>query len=583
MIDEIADILQHLMDRFPATGFSEQHTCDGIVTVWVSVDTVHPVLRFLKEELPQPFRVLYDLSAIDERVRTHREGQPKADFSVFYHLYSYERKSGIRIKVPLLGDFPTIDTVTALWPNANWYERELWDMFGIGVAGHPDLKRILMPPWWDGHPLRKEHPSRATEMGVFHMPEERQAQLMESMRFAPESWGMTCDLDGFDCLFLNIGPQHPGTHGVFRIITQLDGQEIVGIVCDIGYHHRAAEKMGERQTWHTYIPYTDRVDYLSGVMNNFPYVMAVEQLAGIVVPDRAKVIRVMLAELFRVINHLVFLGTFSQDLGMMSPVFYMFTDRERAFGIVEAVTGARMHPGWFRIGGVAQDLPEGWDALVRDFLGYMRRRLKEYEGAVLRNRIFQARTRGIGAFTTDEAIAWGATGPMLRSTGMAWDLRKAIPYSGYDQFEFEVPVGVQGDCYDRATVHLEEMWQSLGIIEQCLNLMPGGLYKAKHPLTTPPLKEYTLRDIETLISHFENVTWGPVIPAGEAHVTVESTKGSYGYYLVSDGSTSAYRTRIRAASFPHLQMLPAISRGVMVPDLIAILGSIDFVMSDVDR
>jgi NADH-quinone oxidoreductase subunit C/D len=319
------------------------------------------------------------------------------------------------------------------------------------------------------------------------------------------------------------------------------------------------------------------------VLNNFPYVLAVEKLAGIVVPDRAKVIRILLAEIFRIASHLVYMGTFSQDLGQMSPVFFMFNDRERALEIVEAITGARMHPGWFRIGGVAQDLPAGWDKLVRDFLAYMPARMAEYERMVMGNRIFKARTRGIGVLSLDDALAWGATGPMLRATGLDWDLRKKRPYGGYEQFQFDVPTGRRGDSYDRAVVHVEEMRQSLRIIEQCLAVMPAGDYKARHPLAVPPIKDRTMKDIETLIDHFLAVSWGPVIPPGEAAVGIEATKGNNTYYLISDGGTGSYRTRIRTPSFPHLQMLPMMARGLGIPDLIAILGSIDFVLADVDR
>jgi NADH-quinone oxidoreductase subunit C/D len=384
-------------------------------------------------------------------------------------------------------------------------------------------------------------------------------------------------------MFLNFGPQHPSTHGILRLVAQLDGEQIVHVVPDIGYHHRGAEKMGERQSWHTYIPYTDRVDYLGGVVNNLAYLLPVERLAGIEVPDRAKVIRVMLCELYRIYSHLVFYGTFAQDLGALSPVFYMFTDRERLLEIVEAVCGARMHPNWFRIGGVAQDLPEGWDSLVKDFLQYLPARLREYDGLVMKNRIFQARTKGIGVSTVAEAIEWGVTGPNLRACGLEWDFRKKMPYSGYDQFEFDIPTGQHGDCYDRAAIRVEEMRQSLRIIRQCVDHMPPGPYKSPHPLTTPPLKERTMYDIETLIDHFLNVSWGPPIPAGEAFCGIEATKGNNGYYLISDGDTMSYRTRIRTPSFPHIQTVPRLARGLMVSDLIAILGSLDFVMGDVDR
>ncbi len=582
-MNAMQDIVPELQGRFADAHLRPQATRDGLPTMWVGADRAHDVLRYLQSEALRPYRMLYDLTAIDERQRIHRADQPAGGFTVVYHLFSFDRKADVRLKVPVPGEDPRVCTVTDLWPAANWYEREVWDMFGIAFADHPRLTRILMPPWWEGHPLRKEHPARATELGPFRMPGATQAALEDRLQFRPEEWGLPSQDADTEFMYLNIGPNHPGTHGVLRLALQLDGQRIMDLACDIGFHHRGAEKMGERQTWHTFIPYTDRIDYVGGVMNNFPYVLAVEKLAGIEVPERAQVIRIMLAELFRIISHLVYYGTFSQDLGAMSPVFYMFNDRERALDIVEAITGARMHPGWFRIGGVAQDLPAGWERLVRDFLDYLPRRLDEYDRVVLRNRIFQDRTRGIGALTADEALAWGATGPLLRACGLAWDFRKQTPYGGYDRFEFDIPTGRQGDAYDRATVHVEEMRQSLRIIAQCLQHMPPGPYKAAHPLAMPPPKERTLHDIETLIHHFVGVSWGPVIPPGEAAVRVEAAKGANSYYLISDGGTTAYRTRIRTPSFAHLQLLPRLCRGLTVSDLIAILGSLDYVLADVDR
>jgi NADH-quinone oxidoreductase subunit C/D len=578
-----SDILQELQQRFPMVELTPQATCDQIPTAWVPAEHVRDLLRYLQSEVAQPYRMLYDLCAMDERDRTDRQQLPVKDFTVVYHLLSYERNADVRLKVPLSGDYPMLQSIVDLWPSANWYEREAWDMFGVTFAGHPNLRRILMPPTWNGHPLRKEHPARATDMGPYQLPDDKQEAEQAALQFHPEEWGLDRHSEETDFMFLNLGPQHPGTHGPMRFVLQLHGEEIVDVVPDIGFHHRAVEKMGERQSWHTYIPYTDRVDYLGGVMNNLAYLMSVERLAGIEVPDRAKVIRVMMAELFRISNHLVWYGTFAQDVGALSPVFYMFTDREKLLGIVEAVCGDRLHPNWFRIGGVAQDLPQGWDRLVRDFVQYLPRRLDEYDKLVMRNRLFKARTQGVGSLTVDEAIEWGVTGPNLRDCGFAWDFRKQRPYSGYEQFAFDVPTAEHGDCYARAIVHVEEMRQSLRIIEQCLANMPPGPYKAAHPLTTPPLKERTMHDIETLIAHFLNVSWGPVIPAGEACIGIEATKGNNGYYLVSDGDTRPYRARIRSPSFPHIQIVPLLGRGHLISDLLAIVGSIDFVMGDVDR
>jgi len=576
-------VIAALVEHFHADIISEQKTFDGIPTVWVKAARAPAILKWLKLGINQPYKMLYDLTAIDERTRQHRAGLPPADFTVVYHLTSFERNADIRIKVPLLGETPNLPSISSLWLNANWYEREVWDLFGIVFDGHPNLSRIMMPRTWVGHPLRKDHYARATEAPPLVMDQARVDLEQEALQINPAEWGMKTADEDHDYMVLNLGPNHPSVHGAFRIMLQLDGEEIVQAVPDIGYHHRGAEKMGERQSWHSYIPYTDRIDYLGGVMNNLPYVMAIEKMAGIKVPERAQTIRIMMSEFFRITSHLLFYGTYAQDVGSMSPVFFMFVDRQKAYDVIEAVTGFRMHPAWFRIGGVAADLPQGWEKLVQAFLDWMPKRLKDYDRMAMRNTILKRRSIGIGKYSTEEAIEWGVTGPGLRATGMAWDYRKARPYSGYENFDFEVPTANGGDVYDRCVVRVEEIRQSLRIIEQCMKNMPSGDYKARHPLTTPPIKENSMQDIETLINHFLNVSWGPVIPAGECSMTVEATKGLNSYYLTSDGSTMSYRTRIRTPSFAHLQMIPYISRGLMVPDLIAIIASIDFVMADVDR
>ncbi|AQS88660.1 NADH-quinone oxidoreductase chain D [Neoasaia chiangmaiensis NBRC 101099] len=560
-----------------------EETRDGVPTYWVGRGQIRAVLKEIKRG--GALRMLFDLTAVDERQREQRQkGLPASDFTVVYHITSFDGPlDDLRLKVPLAADDATLSTITDIWPNANWLEREAWDLMGVVFEGHPHLTRIMTPPTWVGHPLRKDHYARATERPPYTLSEDEVFHEQEALRFDPEAWGMKKHSDNSDFMFLNVGPNHPSVHGVFRVMLQLEGEHIVDAVPDIGYHHRGAEKMAERQTWHGYIPYTDRIDYVGGVMNNFPYVMGVEKLAGITVPPRAQMIRIMLAEFFRLSSHLVFYGTMVQDLGQLSPVFYIFTDRERVFEIIEKICGFRMHPAFFRIGGVAMDLPKGWENEVRAFIDYLPARLNEYDKLVMKNPIFKARTKGIGVYSTEEAIDWGVTGPGLRATGLEWDYRKKAPYSGYDQIEFDIPTAVNGDCYDRAAVHIEEMRQSLRIIRYCLDNMPEGAYKAEHPLAMPPPKPRTMHDIETLIHHFVGVSWGPVIPAGEVRSCIEATKGLNSYYLTSDGGTMSYRTRIRTPSFIHLQQLPMLSRGTMIADLIAIIGSIDFVMADVDR
>jgi NADH-quinone oxidoreductase subunit C/D len=574
----------------PADGFragydaAAQVTADGIRTMWVERARLLDCLAFLKTGVSQQFAMLLDITAVDEIRRVTPPHAACGDVTLVYHLLRPGDAAEVRVKTALAAADLSAPSVCGLWENANWYEREVFDMFGVRFDGHPDLRRILMPESWLGHPLRKDHFSRATEQGPFEMPAEMLAAELAAMQGLPAAGGMMDAADDDpETMIINLGPNHPSLHGVLRLVVKLRGEEILDVLPEIGFHHRGAEKIGERQSWHSYIPYTDRIDYVAGVMNNLPYVLAVERLAGIAVPDRAARIRVMLAEFFRIISHLVFFGTMVQDVGQLSPVFYVFTDRERALEIIEAICGFRMHPAWFRIGGVAADLPAGWDGRVREFLAYLPKRLDEYEKMVMRNRIFKARTIGVGEFGKAEAVEWGVTGPGLRACGVGLDYRKAKPYSGYDTLDFDVPVAERGDCYNRVRLRLDEIRESLKIIRQCVDDMPAGAVKAVHPLAMPMPRERVLHDIDTLIPHFLNASWGAVIPAGEAAVTVEAAKGLNTYYLVSDGGTGPYRVRIRTPSFAHLQIVPAISRGTFLADLIAIIGSIDFVMADVDR
>ena len=580
---ELPAVIADLYQKFGESSFVRQHTAEQMPTLWVGRDKAMAVLKYLRDDARPRYEMLLDVTAIDERMRVHRQGQPDSDFTVVYHPTSFSGNCDIRIKVALRMNDLTMPTAIPLWSSANWQEREIWDLFGIVFTGHPNLSRILCPPTWKGHPLRKDHPARATEMEPFRMSDEIQDREQEALRFKPEEWGLKRKSENSEFMFLNFGPNHPAAHGVIRFALQLDGENVLDVVPDVGYHHRGAEKMAERQTWHTFIPYTDRIDYLGGVMNNLPYVMAVEKMAGIKVPQRVEVIRVMLAEFFRICSHLLFFGTWAVDLGQLSPLFYAFVDREKAFNIIESICGARMHPGWFRIGGVAQDLPKGWDKLIREFVNYFPARLAEYDKMVMANSVIRQRTRGVGVIDTAGAFDWAMTGPALRATGLEWDYRKNRPYSGYENFEFEVPIGLNGDCYDRAAVRVEEMRQSCRIIKQCLENMPEGPYKSEHPLTTPPIKEKSKLDIETLINHFLSVSWGPVMDPTEVTMTIEATKGLNMYYLVNDGGIGSYRTRIRTPSFIHIQAIPYLSRGLMLADFTAVVATTDFVMADVDR
>ncbi|CAL4042325.1 NADH-quinone oxidoreductase subunit C/D [Buchnera aphidicola (Tetraneura ulmi)] len=583
-VDFRDEVIKEINSYFKGNKFFFQFSKTGFPIVWIPREMLLEVVNFLKIILYNPYNILFDLHAIDERVRVFKNVLPISDFTVFYHFISISRNNDLMLKVSLSENDLNIPTLTKIYLNSNWYEREVWDMFGITFLGHPNLTRIIMPNTWEGHPLRKDYPARATELDPFFLTKEKEDNEIESLKFKPEIWGMKKKHKNNNFMFLNLGPNHPSVHGVFRIVLQLDGEEIIDCVPDIGYHHRGAEKMAERQTWHTYIPYTDRIEYLGGCVNEMPYVLAIEKLANIQVPERAKVIRIMLSELFRINSHLLCISTFIQDVGLMTPVFLAFTDRQKIYDVIESITGARMHPAWFRIGGVADDLPKGWNNLLKKFLSWIPKRIDFYLKSALQNTILISRSKGVASYSKEEALSWGITGSGLRATGVDFDIRKSRPYSGYENFLFDIPIGNGvSDCYSRIMLKVEEIYQSLNILEQCLENMPEGSYKADHPLTTPPVKELSLHNIETMITHFLQVSWGPIFDPEESFQMIEATKGINSYYLISDGNTCSYRTRIRTPSFAHLQQIPSVIRGSLISDLIAYLGSIDFVMSDVDR
>jgi NADH-quinone oxidoreductase subunit B/C/D len=565
-------LIDSLLQRFGDAVQVVSPTSD-MTAIEVAPNAVGKVLTFLKEDATPRFLRLDDLTAIDETAR--RQRRAGHDFTLVYHLLAFEPAMRLRMTVPLAGEAPHAPSVTGIWPSASWYEREVYDMFGIHFDGHPDLRRILMPDHWQGHPLRKSYPGRATEMAPYTQADGRRLQPRDGGFFIRD--GDTRDL------IVNVGPHHVSTHGLIRYVLALDGETISDMDIEIGYHHRSVEKIGERQTWHQFIPYTDRVDYLAGAANNLPYVLAVETLAGIAVPDRAQCIRVLLSELFRLSNHLVWLGTYAHDVGAMTPTFYTFREREMILDIVEQITGGRLHPSWFRIGGVAADLPDGWKAAVDAFTGVFDRRIDEYEALIRRNPIFRARTMGVGAISRDDAMAWGVTGPNLRACGLAWDLRKAIPYSGYDQFDFDIPTAEGGDCYARYLVRIEEMRQSLGIIRQAAVQMPPGRTVTDDYRYAIPERKDMLTDIESLIHHFINVTRGPKIPRGQAYTACEIPRGEQGYFVVSDGLGYAYRMRVRAPGFANVQAMPLMAKGWSLSDLITIIGSVDYILPDIDR
>ncbi|HKQ40368.1 MAG TPA: NADH dehydrogenase (quinone) subunit D [Verrucomicrobiae bacterium] len=386
-------------------------------------------------------------------------------------------------------------------------------------------------------------------------------------------------------MVLNMGPSHPSTHGVLRILLELDGEIITKAVPDVGYLHRGDEKIAENMTYTQFIPYTDRLDYLAPLANNVAYALAVEKLLGIdnQLPPRCQFIRVICCELARISSHLLGLGAFAMDIGAMTVFLHTFTEREKIYNLCESLTGARFTTTYTRIGGLSRDLPPGWVEQCRKFLGEVVVNFDETEQLLTRNRIFVDRTQGVGVLSKEKAIDYGISGPNLRGSGVDFDLRKAHPYLVYDQLQFDVPVGSKGDCYDRYLVRMEEMRQSVRILRQCLDKLPSGPINVEDGKIVMPAKQKVLTRMEELIHHFILVTQGINAPPGEVYFSAENPKGELGFYICSRGGGTPYRLKIRAPSFVNLSALPDLLPGHMISDIVAILGSIDFVMGECDR
>ncbi|MGE5487143.1 MAG: NADH dehydrogenase (quinone) subunit D [bacterium] len=382
---------------------------------------------------------------------------------------------------------------------------------------------------------------------------------------------------------LNMGPQHPSTHGVLRLILELDGETVVKAACDIGYLHTGIEKEAEAKTWVQAVTLTDRIDYLCPLINNLCYSLAVEKLLGLEIPPLAQWMRVMLSELTRINSHLVWLGTHALDIGATSVFLYCMREREDILRIFEMFSGQRMMTSYFRPGGLTLEPPRGWQQPVKKFLDGFPSKIDEYEDLLTNNPIFLRRTKGVAHATLEDLIDHGVTGPMLRACGLAWDIRKAEPYSSYEKFEFDVPTRTEGDVYARYQVRVEEMRQSTRIARQALEGMPSGPWKADAPKILLPSREQMKTEMEALIHHFKIVTEGYRVPEGEVYQVVESPRGELGYYVVSDGGTRPYRCFVHGPSFGNLQSLPKLIEGRLVADAIAALGSTDFVLGDVDR
>lgn len=548
----------------------------------IAADFLLEFVKIVRDDLD------YDLLSMVAGVDYLAEGKLEA----VYYVYKTTGGPALVFKVQAPRDNPVIPSIVSIYPGAELQEREAYDLFGIIFEGHPDLRRILLWEGFAGHPMRKDwkepyfeeelkpFKSRWPQGHVFRAedvltPYDDNVQYPPG--FIPEEWeaegdqmvyaqlrklqnATTSDIKT-ERMIVNLGPQHPSTHGVFRMAALIEGEQVVEIKPIIGYLHRNHEKIGERNTWQQNMPFTDRLDYISSISNNFGYVLAVEKLMNVVVPERAEYLRVIFAELTRLSNHFMAVGFLLNDLGAyFTPALYGLAERELILDIFEIVTGSRMMCNFMRFGGVVRDLPEGAFQKIYDLaFDRLPRKIEELDGYLTNNDILRTRCEGIGVLTAEEAIKCSLTGPNLRASGVPYDVRRADPYSIYDRFEFDVVVRYHGDVYDRYLVRMEEMRQSVRIIQQALKGMPEGPV-----LTGKPA--YQVR-----------------VPAGEAYGRVEGPKGELGFYVISTGKGNPYRYHVRAPSFVNLTGLAPMSRGGKIADVVVNLGALDIVLGEIDR
>ncbi|WP_447977979.1 NADH dehydrogenase (quinone) subunit D [Candidatus Nitrospira bockiana] len=583
-------LLDTLKSRFPDAipGVHHDHVRRE-VSIRVLPERLVEIATFLHDDPGMAFDHITDVCSADYPDDPER-------FEVIYHVLSLPHRRRIRIKTRVTEDAPTVPSLTGIWKGANFMEREVYDLMGIRFSGHPDLRRILLPEDYDeGYPLRKDFPAEGrgwrsrfdfipdltelpTEQTEGEVPADKRKPFLSENGASSQPAGHRKEE-----LLLNMGPQHPSTHGVLRVVLDLDGERISKATPDLGYLHRGVEKLAEGLNYMQIIPHTDRLDYVCSMTNNYAYVRAVEKLLNVAVPERAEYIRTIVAEMQRIIGHLFWLGTQALDIGAMTVFFWTFREREVLLDMFEKLCGARLTLNYYRIGGVDADFTPDLVAQLKPFLDAFPARIDEYNELLLTNRIWLARTKDVAVISAEDAINFGLTGPVLRGSGVDYDVRKLEPYGAYDKVDWEVPVGKNGDTYDRYWVRMEEMRQSARIIKQCLDQMPGGPIVADVPQVIPPPKAKVMRDMESLIHHFIIFTQGFKPPKGETYCATEAPKGELGFFIISDGSPRPYRLKIRAPSFVHMGAFDHMARGYLISDIITIFGTYDIVMGECDR
>ena len=531
------------------------------------------------------YTTLIDVTSVD--LSELPDPDPDIRFQMVYLLRSLTRHKALFIVCPLPGgDDAEAPSLAELFPGAIWPEREVMDLMGIRFADHPDPRRILMPAAWPNHPLRKDVPLGGEDVPFSLTWDHPEFDGLGDQVLDPES--LPPDLPpgmNRQNMILNMGPHHPSTHGVLRLVVELDGERVVNVDPDLGYLHSGFEKTGEHRRYKDFVYYTDRMDYLSAMNNNLGYVLAVEGMLELEIPARAQAIRVIMSEMQRIASHLFWLSTHVLDISGngMSLLMYATRERERILDLFEMVCGARLTTSYIRIGGVWKDLPEAFLGALSEFCDLFPGRVDEYRDLVKDSPIWRTRLEGVGLVGREEALALGLTGPMLRGSGVDWDLRRDQPYTGYEQYEFDVPTSDRGDGFGRYEIRMEEMRQSIRIIRQALDRLPDGPYRSDDRKVNPPPRTELDVSMESLIHHFKLFTEGFKVPPGMYYHGIEASKGELGFFIYSDGSGKPYRLHVRGPSFNNLYAIGGMSKGLMLSDIITNIGSIDIVLGEVDR
>jgi NADH-quinone oxidoreductase subunit C/D len=564
-----AERLRERLERSPFAGRSEVRDLD-LPTLEVSPADWPAVARFLRDDPECRFDLFLDLAGVDNR---KRRGRPTR-FEAVFHVHSVSNNEHLRVKVLLPdGAEPSLPTVHDVWPAANWFEREAFDLFGFDFPGHPNLRRLLCHDAFVGHPLRKDY-----------APGQRWFFAEEDLRM-PEWAANTDERAGhFETSTISIGPSHPATHGIIHLVARLDGEKIARAETQIGYMHRCFEKMAETHTWNQVIPFCDRLNYVSAMINGVGYVRTVERMLGIEVPDRGRLVRTILSEFSRIMDHCVNIGTNLVDIGGLTNFWYLYQPRESIYGLLEACCGARLTVSYVRVGGLAIDVPEDFVPRCRALLESIPAFIDDVDRLVTRNKIVRNRFAGTGVVTRDQALGFGFTGPALRSTGVPYDVRRARPYDFYDRFDWDVAVASEGDNYARYLVRMEEMRQSLKIIRQALDVFPasGPVDSDDWHVVLPP-KDAVYHDMESLIYHFKLIMEGIRVPAGERYEWIEGANGELGFYAISEGGAGPYRLKPRPPCFPMMAAFEKIIVGSTISDAVATLGTLNVIAGELER